>query len=98
MDKIEIKKDIKNEMLSRREVQVIVEAEKTPSFAEASKLIAGQFKAPEENIMIERVNGKFGRKTFMISGSIYDTKESREEAFKRLTKPKKAKPGEAPAA
>jgi ribosomal protein S24E len=85
-----IKKDIKNVLMKRREVQIIVEAQKTPSFAEAAKLLAEHFKSPEENIMVEKVSGKFGRNTFLISASIYDTKELKEESFKRLTKTKKA--------
>jgi len=95
---MEIKKDNKNELMSRREVSVILETGKTPSYAEASKLIADHFKSGEENVMVENVKGKFGRKTFLINASIYNSKELKEEAVKRLIKQKKAKPGEAPAA
>jgi ribosomal protein S24E len=94
---MEIKKDIKNEIMQRREIQAVAESGKTPSFAEASKMVSEQFKSPEENIMVENVKGKFGRSTFLIKASIYDTKELKDESFKRLTKPKKAKPGEAQA-
>jgi len=90
--KLEIKKDIQNKLLGRRELQVLAEAEKTPSFAESSKMISEQLKAPEENIMIERIGGKFGANTFLIKASIYDTRELKESAAKRLTKPKKAAP------
>ena len=86
---MEIKKDIKNELFQRREIQMIVESDKTPSFAEASKLFSEQFKAPEENIMVENVKGKFGRQTFLLKASIYDTKELKDASFKRLTKAKK---------
>jgi ribosomal protein S24E len=95
---MEVKKDIRNELFGRREVQLIVEAGKTPSFAEAAKIVGDKFKSEEDSIMVEKVGGKFGRSTFLISASIYDNKELKEEAFKRLTKAKKAKPGEAPAA
>ena len=94
---MEIKKDIKNELLGRREVSVVLELDKTPSFAEAAKLVAEHFKAHEDHIMIERINGKFGRKTFLINASIYHSKELRDESVKRLTKQKKAKTGEDPA-
>lgn len=86
---MEVKKDIKNDLLNRREVSVLVETDKNPGFAEGAKLIADQFKADEENIMVENVNGKFGRNNFLITASIYTTKELKEEAVKRLTKPKK---------
>jgi ribosomal protein S24E len=89
---MEIKKDFKNGLLGRREVKFILEAEKTPSFVEVSKIIADNFKANEETILIESIRGKFGVKTFLISASIYDTKEQMEAAKKRVTKTKKAVP------
>lgn len=88
---MKIQKDIQNKLLGRREVQVVIEAEKTPSFAEASKMISEQFKAPEETLMIEAIKGKFGVKTFLVNASIYDTKELKDAAVKRLIKPKKEK-------
>jgi ribosomal protein S24E len=86
---MEIRKDIKNDLMQRREVQVIVDSDKTPSFADASKLFSEQFKSPEENIMVERVGGKFGRNTFLLQASIYASPELKEAAYKRLTKMKK---------
>ena len=90
MPEPENKKEKMNELMKRREVEIIRESEKNPSFADASKWISEEFKAPEENIMVENVKGKFGKGTFLIRASIYDTKELKEEAVKRLTKPKKA--------
>jgi len=89
---MEIKKDFKNDLMNRREIHFAVESSITPSFADASKMIAEQFKCSEDQIMVESVNGKFGRNEFLINASIYDTKELKEEAVKRLTKQKKEKP------
>jgi ribosomal protein S24E len=86
---MKVKKDFKNELMQRREVHLVGEFDKNPSFAEVSKIVADQFKANEEDIMVENINGKFGRKTFLIKASIYDSKELKEAAVKRLTKPKK---------
>lgn len=86
---MEIKKDFKNELLQRREVQILAECPKTPSFAEVSKTVSEKFKAPEENIMVENVTGKYGRNTFLLQASIYDTKELKDAAFKSMTKVKK---------
>ena len=97
-NKMKVKKDFKNDLMKRREVEVLVTESKTPSFAEMSKKLSEHFKAPEENIMVEKVGGKFGRDTFLIKAGIYDTKELKDESFKRLTKQKKAAPGAAPAA
>ena len=95
---MKIHKDFKNDLLNRREVEVIVTEAKTPSFAEMTKKLGEHFKAPEENIMVENVLGKFGRDTFLVKAGIYDTKELKEESIKRLIKQKKAAPGAAPAA
>ena len=89
---MEIKKDIKNELVGRREVKFILDSEKNPSFVEVTKLVADTFKADEETILIEAIKGKFGVKTFLISASIYNTKDQREAAKKRVTKTKKAAP------
>ncbi len=86
---MEIKKNIKNDLFGRKEIEVILTADKTPSFAEMSKLFGEHFKAEEDSIMIENVKGKFGRNTFLIRACIYDTKALKDEAFKRLIKAKK---------
>jgi ribosomal protein S24E len=86
---MKVKKDFKNELLNRREVEVIVTADKTPSFADMAKKLAEHFKAHEDNIMMEKVGGKFGRSTFLVKACIYDNKELKEAAFKRLIKQKK---------
>ncbi len=89
---MEIKKDNKNGLMHRREVLVKIEVEKAPSNAEAVKLIADQFKSSEENIMMEQVMGTFGKQSFLIKASIYDTPKLKEEAVVRLTKAKKTAP------
>lgn len=87
---MEVKKDIKNDLLGRREVHGLVTSDKTPSFAEISKKMSEKFKAPEDQIMVENVKGKFGRNTFLVKASIYNSKELKDESFKRLIKPKKS--------
>jgi ribosomal protein S24E len=86
---MDVKKDIKNNLLKRREVSFVAEADKTLSYPEATKMIADNFKCEEDCIMVEKVAGKFGRNTFLIEACIYDSKELKEEAVKRLVKPKK---------
>ncbi len=86
---MEITKNIKNDLMQRREIQGILEFEKNPSFAEVSKILADEFKANEDQIMVEGAKGTFGKNTFVIKASIYDTKEIKDEAFKRLIKSKK---------
>ena len=56
-----------------------MDGQKNPSYDEAIKSISTQFKAPEENIVIDQLKGKFGRKTFLITAKIYKTKEDKEK-------------------
>lgn len=79
-----------NKFLNRKELKVLVEAEKVPNKEEAKKLIAKKENKPEENTIIERIKGKFGRKTFLITAKIYDTKEDKE----KIERKKETKKGE----
>jgi len=76
---MKIIEDKQNPLLKRKEVKIIVEAGKNPSMQEASKLIAEHFKAQEDNIALKQIKGKFGRKTFLISANIYNSKEDKEK-------------------
>jgi ribosomal protein S24E len=85
---MQILKDIKNELFKRREIKIILPSEKTPSYAEVSKLLSEKFNSGEENIVISKVKGRFGAKTFLIDASIYDSKEYKEKTER---KPKEKK-------
>ena len=65
--------DFRNDLLKRRELQVIVDAESTPSSESSAKLISEKFKASEDAVVLKGVYGKFGHKTFLIETMIYDS-------------------------
>ncbi len=77
--KMNIIEDKNNDLLGRREVKIIIEAEKTPSFSEATKIVAEQFKSNEENIAVKKIKGRFGKNTFLISANIYKSKEGKDK-------------------
>ena len=83
---MKILEEKENSLLSRKEVRVIAEAQKNPSFPEAIKMIADNFKASEENIEVKEIKGKFGRSTFLISAMIYKSKEDKEKFEKKKVK------------
>ena len=83
---MEIIEDKQNELLSRREVKILVSSEKNPGFPEASKAVAEQFKAIEELISVRGIRGKFGRDTFLITARIYKNKEDKENLEKKKEK------------
>lgn len=87
--------DKNNSLLKRREIKVIVEAEKNPSMQEAGKLILEHFKAQEENVAIKQIKGKFGRDTFLITANIYHSKEDKEKTEPKAKKKEKKEEKEA---
>ncbi len=93
---MQIIEDKKNPLLGRREVKLIIEAEKNPSMEEAAKIVGEQFKSVEENIAVKQVKGKFGRNTFLITANIYKSKENKEKIEPKLKgkKGKEKKPEE----
>lgn len=75
-----------NNLLNRREVKIILEADKNPAFPEMIKLVSENFKAEEDLIEIKEIKGKFGRSTFLISAFIYKTKEDKAKLEKKKEK------------
>ena len=99
---MEIVEDKENFLFNRKEVKIIVQAEKNPSYEEASDMISKQFKSEKDNVVIREVKGKFGRNTFLISASVYKTKQDKErfepkKEEKKEEKPAEQKPEEKPA-
>ena len=64
-----------NELLNRKELKLLVEAEKNPSMSEALEKVSTHFKAEKDCVIIKAIKGKFGRNTFLISAFIYKSKE-----------------------
>jgi ribosomal protein S24E len=86
---MEIKKDFNNLLAKRREVQFVLEFPKNPNFVEITGVVAKEFKAQEDCVLVEGIKGAFGSKMFLITSSIYETKELKDIAEKRMTKVKK---------
>ena len=68
-----------NSLMNRKEVKIVVEAEKNPSYDEALNVIAKKVGGNADTIVIKAVKGKFGRNTFLISSFIYKNKEDKEK-------------------
>jgi ribosomal protein S24E len=83
---MKIIEDKQNDLLNRREIKMVVEASKNPSFPDALKLISEHFKTSEELVEVYEIKGKFGRDTFLISASIYKTKEDKNKTEKKKKK------------
>lgn len=74
-----IKNDFSNELLKRREISAVVEAEANPGFEKAKKDIAEHFKIDENLIAIKSLKGNFGAYSFLIDAFIYKTEEDKNK-------------------
>jgi ribosomal protein S24E len=85
-------KDFRNDLLKRREIKLVVEAEKNPGFENALKIVADGINAKEDLIVIREVKSKFGRNTFLIDAFVYDSADDRAriEPKKKEKKDKQA--------
>ena len=75
----EIIKEKENLLFGRKEIQISVEAQVTPSRNEIKDLIAQKFSTQPENISIKGIHGKFGSKNFTINANIYSSKQDRDK-------------------
>ena len=71
-------KDLKNELLHRREVKLIVNEKSNPGIKNGLKIVAEHFKADENLIVIKQLKSKFGRDTFLIDAYLYDSIKDKE--------------------
>jgi len=83
---IDEKKNLRNELLNRQEIEIIVESDQTPSISEAKKLISERYNKEEDCINVCCIKGKFGRRNFLIKAEIYDSKEILEKLRKKKEK------------
>ena len=88
MENFKILQEKENPLFNRKEIQVNVESEITPSNLEIEKLISEKFSIPVENMKIKKILGKFGSKTFTIIANIYNSEEDKNEIEKKSKKNK----------
>ena len=75
---MKIIEDKKNELLNRREVKLLISAEKNPGYEHSAKVVSEHFKAAAENVAVKEVKSKFGRDTFLINANIYENTSDKE--------------------
>lgn len=93
---MEIIQDKQNPLLQRRELKIIVKADKNPTIEQVTKLLSEHFKTQEENIVVKLIKSKFGRKTFLTVANIYKNKDDKNK-IEPKPKAKKGEKGEKPA-
>jgi ribosomal protein S24E len=69
-----------NQLFNRKEIQINLESEITPTHQYVEKLISEKFSTSPENINIKNILGRFGSKTFTINADVYSSKKDKENA------------------
>jgi ribosomal protein S24E len=90
MKELKIIKQRENSLFNRKEIEVSVESDVAPKIQEAEVFIAKEFSSHHEHIKIMKIKGRFGSKSFIITASIYHTKEDKEKIEPKSKKEKKA--------
>ena len=65
--------EIKNKLMKRNEIELVIESASNPGFAHAIKEVAKHSKASEEQIVVKRISSSFGRNKFKIEANIYES-------------------------
>jgi ribosomal protein S24E len=86
---MEIIKDLKNDLLKRREVKLLIKSDKNPGFTAALDKVAEKFNVNKDFVFVNNVRSKFGRDTFLIDAFVYHSAEDKER-LKPKTKVKKS--------
>lgn len=74
-----IVKEFKNNLLKRKEIEIIGSYESNPGFEKTKKDIATHFKISEELIVVKNVKSSFGSNEFLISAFIYNSNNDKEK-------------------
>lgn len=90
-----IKETKENFLLGRKEVLFEMTSEKNPTFEEAKGEIAKELKVDKDLVVIRKIQGNFGKDSFSVEASIYDSKENLEKVEgKKEEKKEEVKPAE----
>lgn len=91
---LEIIKEKENPLFKRKEIQVRLNTDATPSKVSVTESIAKKFSTNAENVHIKGIRGTFGTQEFIVVANIYNSKEEKTNTEK---KKKKGAQTEAPA-
>ena len=86
---MKILEEKENQLLKRKEIQIVLESEIVPSRASVEKLISEKFSAKIENMKIKKIQGKFGSKSFKITAKIYESEKDKNDTEIKKKKEKK---------
>ncbi len=77
-------KNFKNDLLSRKELLVEMESVKNPTFEEASAKLSEKLKADGSLLVVQGIRGNFGSNKFHVSALLYNSSEAKEKIERKL--------------
>lgn len=86
---INVIKEDKNALFGRREVELEIKSDSTPSKADALKEVATKLGVAEDSVVIKVINGKFGSQVFDTVAFVYDSTELKEKVEPKKKEKKK---------
>jgi ribosomal protein S24E len=79
MTNLKIIKETENPLFNRKEVQVEINSDVTPSHGEVEELVSKKLSVDKENIKIKKIHGRFGSRDFLITINVYKSKEDKDK-------------------
>lgn len=76
----------KNLVFDRKEIEVKITSEISPSNKEVLTAIAKKLSVPEEAIKIKGIYGEFGSKEFDVQANVYKSKADKEKVERKTKK------------
>ncbi len=86
---MDITKENRNDLLKRKEFEVVETAAATPNYIKAKEEIAHKFKVEADRIAIKGIKSSFGSNKFVIEFYIYDSLDDFKKLEVRNRKKKK---------
>jgi len=79
MENLKIIKETDNPLFNRKEIQMEINADVTPSHSEVEDLISKKLSTDKENVKIKKIHGKFGSRDFLITANVYKSPEDKDK-------------------
>ena len=86
-----------NPLFKRKEIEAEFSSEISPKREVLAKLVAHKFSSSSDAVMIKRVKGKFGSKTFSLAANIYPDKQTKNSVELKKKKEDALDNGQVPA-
>lgn len=80
---INIIEESRNDLFSRKEVKLGINADVIPSSSDSKKIISQKFSCDENLVRVRKIESKFGTNEFFIIADIYDSQEEFDRVVKK---------------